>query len=147
MRLPATKPIFLLQLGFCAAVLLAGSCIASAQSKDPSPTPTPEARETEDEDRIYSSREVDVKARLLHFLNDQPSPGADCRAARFRAIANAVLHKSGKATDVELVRGSGCKSFDVDLVRVLKNLKFEPALKDGQPVSQYQKFEFMHTRL
>src|SRR5687768_1384417 len=111
MLLPRMTTIFLLQLALSSALFFAGAFQASAQGKDPSPTPSPEEREKEErtEDRIYSAREVDVKAKVIRLLDDPPTPGSDCRGRlRLMVIVNAVLRKSGKVTEVELVKGSGC---------------------------------------
>lgn len=149
MLLPRTTAIFLLQLALSAAVFLAGDDHASAQTKDPSPTPSPEKREKEEpeEDRIYWVKEVDVRAKVIRVLADPPKPGTDC-PGRMRLLVSviAVLRKSGKVTDAELVRDSGCSSYDTDAIRAVQNVKFSPALKDNRPVSQYQRFEYQYTR-
>jgi hypothetical protein len=108
--------IFLLQLALSCAVFFAGGLAASAQAKDPSPTPSPEKREKEEpaEDRIYSVKEVDVKAKVIHLLDDPPNPGTDCPGRVTLLVSvGAVLRKSGKVTEAELIKGSGCKSFDI----------------------------------
>lgn len=141
--------IFLLQLALISAVFFAGSSRDIAQSKAPNPTPTPEKREKEEptEDRIYSSREVDVRAKVIRPLDDQPKPGTDCRGRmRLRVIVRAVLRRAGNVTEAELVEDSGCSTFDQDAIRVVRNVKFTTALKDDRPVSQYQVFEFEYSR-
>ena len=141
--------IFLLQLALSSVLFFAGGFQASAQRKDPSPTPSPEEHQKEErtEDRIYSAREVDVRAKLIRPLDDPPSPGSDCRGRlRLLVIVRAVLRKSGKVTEVELVEGSGCSRYDTEAIRAVQNVKFNPALKDNRPVSQYQRFEYLHTR-
>jgi len=143
---------FLLQLALGSVFFFAGNFRDFAQTQDPkpSPTPAPEKREKEEptEDRIYSAKEVDVKAKVMRFGNDPPGPGTDC-PGRIRLLVgvSAVLRKSGKVTEAEVVRESGCASYDNDAIRVVRKLKFNPALKDNQPVSQYQRFEFLYTRM
>jgi TonB family protein len=140
---------FLLQLALSAALFFAAGLPASAQEKHPSPTPSPEEHQKEEraEDPIYSAREVDVRAKLIHPLDDPPTPGSDCRSRlRLLVMVSAVLRKSRQVTEVELIKGSGCSRFDTDAIRVVQNLKFNPALKNNRPVSQYQRFEFLHTR-
>ena len=138
---------FLLQLALTAALFCAGGFQASAQ--DPSPTPSPEEQQKEKlaEDPIYSSREVDVRAKVIRPLDDSPQPGTDCRRrVRLLVIVSAVLRKSGKVSEPELVRGSGCNSYDRDAIRAVSNVKFNPALKDNRPVSQFLRFEYLLTR-
>jgi len=142
-----TTMILLLQLALGSALFCAGGFQARAQ--DPSPTPSPEEHQKEkrDEDPIYSSREVDVRAKVIRPLDDSPQPGTDCRGrVRLLVIVSAVLRKSGKVSEPELVSGSGCDSYDRDAIRAVSNVKFNPALKDNRPVSQFQRFEFLHTR-
>ena len=52
-----------------------------------------------------------------------------------------VLRKSGSVTDVTVVKSSGC-SYDQEAVKTVQKLKFEPAIKAGQQVSQYLNFEY-----
>jgi TonB family protein len=140
---------FPLQLALSSSLFCAGGFQASAQGKDPSPTPSPEEHQKEErtEDPIYSAKEVDVRAKVISLHDDPPSPGSDCRGRlRLLVMVRAVLRKSGKVTEVELIKGSGCSRYDTDAIRAVQNLKFNPALKDNRPVSQYQRFEYLHTR-
>ena len=141
--------IFLQHLALSSALFFAGGFQASAQGTDPSPKPSPEQHQNQEtsEDPIYSAREVDVRAKLIRPLDDPPTPGSNCRGRlRLLVMVRAVLRKSGKVTEVELVKGSGCSRYDTEALRVVQNLKFNPALKDNRLVSQYQRFEYLHTR-
>ena len=146
MLLPRMIVIFLLKLALASAVFFGGGFHPGPQAQDPSPTPSPEKEEPAD-DRIYSAKEVDVKAKVIRILDDPPKPGADC-ARRMRLVASlgAVLRKSGKVTEAEILKDSGCRSYDEDALRVVRNVRFNPALKDDRPVSQYLKFEFQYSQ-
>ena len=149
MLLPGMTTIFLVKLALSFALFFVGGFQASAQEKNPSPTPSPKEDQKEErtEDPIYSAREVDVRAKLIRPLGDPPNPGSDCRGRlRLLVMLRAVLRKSGQVTEVELISGSGCSRYDTNAIRAVQNLKFDPALKDNRPVSQYQRFEFLHTR-
>ena len=143
----------------CALLLLSLSQAALAQSgrlrvKKKSPPPiTAEAKtETEhkeqisDEDKVYSSSEVDEKARFTNRVNKLPSAHKRGCPKDGNVLVRAVLHKSGKITEVTVIRGLGC-SYDKDAVEAVRKLKFIPAMKDGQPVSQYVTIEFDYKRL
>ena len=54
----------------------------------------------------------------------------------------AVLRKSGKVTEVELVKESGCTSYDNDALRAVRSIKFNPALKDNRPVLNVRDLNF-----
>ncbi len=137
------------RLVFISAVFFAASVPILAQTKNPSPSPspTPQEREKEEatEDRIYTGKEVDVKAKVIRPLENTPNPGTDCRSRmRLVVVVSAVLHKSGDVRQVELVEESGCNSFDEDAVRSVRKMKFTTALKDNRPVSQYIVFKFQY---
>ena len=137
---------FLLQLALGAVLFVGGGFHVSAQEKDSRPTPSPQEHQQE-EDPIYTSREVDVRVKLRRHLDDPPTPGSECRGRlRLMVLLTAVLRKSGKVTEVELVKGSGCSRFDTEAIRAVQKLKFDPALKDNRPVSQFQRFEYQYTR-
>jgi TonB family protein len=150
MLLPRITTIFLLHLALSTVVLLAGSFGDTTQTKDPKPNPTPAEKSEKDEpleDKIYSAKEVDVKAKVIGLVDDLPKVGADCpEPMRLAVTVTAVLRKSGKVTETELVKESGCRSYDQDAIRAVSKLRFNPALKDNQPVSQYQVFEFRYSR-
>jgi TonB family protein len=138
---------FLCRLALVSAVLFVGHSAILAQTNKPSPSPSPaaEGREKPEpaEDRVYSAKEVDLKAKVIRPLDNTPAPGSDCRSRRrLLVVVRAVLHKSSDVRQVELVEKSGCKSYDEDAVRAVGKMKFTPALKDNRQVSQYQVFQF-----
>ena len=142
---------FLCRLALVSAVLFVGHFAILAQTKNPgpSPSPAPERREKAEltEDRVYSAKEVDVKAKVIRPLDNTPAPGTDCRSRmRLLVVVRAVLHKSSDVRQVELVEKSGCNSYDEDAIRAVGKMKFTPALKDNRRVSQYQVFEFQYSR-
>ena len=142
---------FLCRLALVSAVLFVGHFAILAQTKNPgpSPSPAPERREKAEptEDRIYSAKEVDVKAKVIRPLDNTPAPGTDCRSRmRLLVVLRAVLHKSSDVRQVELIEKSGCNSYDEDAIRAVGKMKFTPALKDNRRVSQYQVFEFQFSR-
>jgi TonB family protein len=113
------------------------------QESKASPSPSPTKSQQSQPDRIYTGKEVDVKAKLKRPFSEPPEPGRDCEESDIRllAVLKVVLHKSGVVSDVTIMKGSGC-SYDNEAVKVAHKLKFEPAEKDGQPVSQYLIVEY-----
>jgi TonB family protein len=134
----------------CAFLLFGLSHAALAQSgrhpvkKEPAPPPSPASNEAKpetegekqksDEDKVYSSRQVDVKAKITSGKDERPSHRRGC-PDNGRVTIKAVLHKSGKVTNVSIVKGLNC-SYDKDAMEIVRRYKFTPAMKDGQPVSQ-----------
>jgi hypothetical protein len=105
------------RLVLISAVFFAASVPILAQTKNPSPSPSPTPQEREKkedtEDKIYTAKEVDVKAKVIRPCENTPKPGTDCRSRmRLVVVVSAVLHKSGDVRQVELVEKSGCNSYD-----------------------------------
>jgi outer membrane biosynthesis protein TonB len=139
------------QLILSFGIVVAGNLTVPAQTMNPtlSPGPIYEKREQEvaDEDKVYSGKEVDVKAKVIRPLDNLPAPGTDCRTRmRLEVSVSAVLHRSGEVRNAELIKDSGCNSYDKDALRAVGQMKFLRALKDSRFVSQYQMFEFKFSR-
>ncbi len=107
-------------------LLLFGS--VSAQSIN-SPTASPKS----DDEKIYKQSEVDQKAKVTkrHF----PKTDQMCRQSEGRAVVLVTLHKSGKVSDAKLMTSSDCERFDKNSIDSSLKMKFNPAIKDGQPVT------------
>jgi TonB family protein len=45
-------------------------------------------------------------------------------------------------TNVELVSFSGCETFDKSAMEAVKDIKFQPAIKDGEPVTVFKKIKY-----
>ena len=93
-----------------------------------------------DDEKVYTAKEVDVKAKLKNNLEHLPQRKKDCPET-VHAKVRAVLHKSGKVTEVNVTESSGC-SYDAEVIKTVRQLKFTPALKDGHSVSQYLELEY-----
>lgn len=46
-----------------------------------------------------------------------------------------TFHKSGKVTEAETAVPSGCANFDREAIKAASRIKFEPAIKNGEPVT------------
>lgn len=91
------------------------------------------------DDRVYTEKEVDIKADFAK-LEGSPQFTSDCPDS-VSITLRAILHKSGKVTEVTLIKSSGC-SFDEESVKAIRKLKFILAKKDGRSVSQYLDVEY-----
>ena len=80
--------------------------------------------------------------RPLKVLKKEP-PNVRVFAECFRSYGisyaeiqvRVTFDKSGKITDVEVVKSSECREFDEESLRVARRIKFEPAIKDGEPIT------------
>jgi TonB family protein len=94
-----------------------------------------------DYDRPFKQSEVSQKARITF----KPEPGFTEWARRFEVTGvvrlRAILSKTGEVTNVSVVKHlpHGLTEMSIDAAR---RIRFEPAQKDGQPVSQYVVLEY-----
>lgn len=136
----------------------------SEPAAQPSPTPQAEQREAgrrdglrlvkrdakaEDEElerykegnRVYLGREVDRKARLL----SRPEPDYTRRArrngVRGTVVIRAVLAASGKVGMIIVAKGLP-EGLTEEAIKAARAIKFEPAERDGQKVSQWVILEY-----
>ncbi|HYX72576.1 MAG TPA: energy transducer TonB [Nitrososphaera sp.] len=91
---------------------------------------------------VYTVKEVSRRAKLK-----LPGPQVDIteeavkQGVRGRVSVKAVLCSTGKVTDIEVIKGLpyGLTEKVIDAVR---KVKFTPAEKDGQVVSQWVTFDY-----
>jgi len=71
--------------------------------------------------------------------------------ARFCSQSSGVVRlrvtfdKSAQVTNVETVSSSGCDRFDRNAVSAAKKIKFEPAIKNGEPITVTRLVEYIFT--
>jgi TonB family protein len=105
--------------------------------------PTALSGQSAGDDPVYTVEQVDVRAKVKNQLEHLPDALDDCTIP-LRVSLRVVLRKSGKVTDVSVVKSSGC-SYDREAIKVVKKLKFDPAVKSGQRVSQLSNIEYNTT--
>jgi TonB family protein len=72
-------------------------------------------------------------------------PGT-CSQSSGRISVRATFDKSAKVTNVEIVSSSGCDRFDRNATSAAKRIKFEPAIKNGEPVTVVKLVEYTFTQ-
>lgn len=92
------------------------------------------------DDPVYTTDQVDVRAKLKNQLEHPPDALDDCPIPVGVSL-RVVLRKSGKVTDITVVKSSGC-SYDREAIKAVKKLKFDAAIKSGQRVSQLSNIEY-----
>ena len=132
---------------FAHLLMLAVCCVgtgsaASGKTHTPPPSQGQNIQEAED-DHVYAYSEVDVKAKITNKMENLPEPGKDCPSQAGLVRLRIVLHKSGRVTEVTIIKGMGC-SYDEASVEAARKFKFTPAVKGGKRVSQYQIFEYQY---
>ena len=90
---------------------------------------------------IYQPKGVSQKARIT----DKPIPNYPASARLHnisgRVALTAVLCKSGHVTDIQVVKGLS-HGLTESAIEAARKVKFEPAQKDGETVSQTMQFEY-----
>jgi TonB family protein len=97
--------------------------------------------ETDDNDQVFSSRETTRKIRLLF----RPAPSYTESARKYSVtgtvILRAVFSKSGQVEKIYVLRKLP-HGLTEAAITAARGIKFEPAQKDGQAVSQYLQLEY-----
>jgi TonB family protein len=134
----------------CNALLIVSlSGFLSNFAQTPKPSPTSIAQEQTDKvadsDKVYSPKEVDAKAIIKNRNKLDPTGfSLDCPDEAI-LVLKVILHKSGKVSDVKVIKPISC-SFEEKAIKSVRKAKFTPATKDGVAVSQYQLIEFRFHR-
>jgi TonB family protein len=101
----------------------------------------PKKAEAEPKSVVYKPSEVTVKALIL----SKPPPEYTEKARRAcisgTVVIQAVLSSNGKVTGIRTVSGLR-GGLTAKAINAAREIKFEPAVKDGSPVSQYIRVEY-----
>lgn len=94
-----------------------------------------------DGERIYTSKEVDQKARITA----KPTPGYTREARRSQTrgyvILRAILSADGSVKNIEVLTGLP-DGLSEKAIEAARRIKFKPAMKDGKPVSAWVQVEY-----
>ncbi|MEA2173050.1 MAG: hypothetical protein QOD00_642 [Blastocatellia bacterium] len=133
-----------------ASILLLAPCAPAQEAKKEdqksapansaaSPSPTPIYV-----DRVFSSKEVTQKARILTRPQPQYTESAHEHGIEGTVVIRAVLDSSGEMKSIRVVSGLPY-GLTEKAVAAAHQIKFVPAVKDGRPVSQYIQIEYNFT--
>ena len=104
------------------------------------------SQQTPTTDRYKIYRPADVYKRPVvdqfrYRMNQPPVRGCKGEGS---LIVRAVMRKSGKVTDTNLVKAADCPRFNERALKAVAKIKFKPAQKDGAAVSSLMHFEFTY---
>src|SRR5712672_1370725 len=122
--------------GPCLLVILlvaAGQSISFAGSFSQNASKTSE--------KIYEPREVDRKARVTKRSEPQYTEQARRNHTSGSVVLRIVLKSSGDVGEIKVVNDLP-DGLTEECIRVARDMKFEPAMKDGNSVSQYLKVQY-----
>src|SRR5215207_2969051 len=89
---------------------------------------------------VYSAKEVTRRAKITYLREPGYTEKARANGVRGRVVLTAVLCRTGKVTDIKVVE-SLPDGLTEEAVESTRGIRFEPAEKDGQAVSQTLKRE------
>lgn len=97
-----------------------------------------------EDDKVYQRNEVDKGAVILE--KPRPQTGGRCkRRTSGRIMMEVILRKSGQVEIANATQATSCDAFNKSAYEAAKAIKFEPAIKGGQPVSVATKVEFSYS--
>ena len=77
-------------------------------------------------------------------VKSKPQASARGCSGSGKAVLKVTFDKSGQITGVTAISSSGCGPFDRDAVRAAKKITFEPAVKNGVPVTVIRSVEYVY---
>ena len=105
------------------------------------PVSSREARDDDCSGPVYKWSEVTRRARIIDMPSPEFTEEARAKNVRGRVVVTAVLCRTGRVTNIEVVE-SLPHGLTESTVEATRRIKFEPAEKDGQTVSQRIKREY-----
>jgi TonB family protein len=94
-----------------------------------------------DYSRTFTTREVNVKARILSRPEPQYTEEARKNQVSGTVVLRAVFSSSGQVTNIRAVSGLPY-GLTERAIAAARQIRFTPAMKDGRPVSQYIQIEY-----
>ena len=92
------------------------------------------------DDPVYTVDQVDERAKVKNQLEHLPDALDDCPIPVGVSL-QVVLRKSGKVTDIHVVKSSGC-SYDREAIKAVKKLN---STRQSNPVNRYRSFRTLNT--
>lgn len=92
-------------------------------------------------ERIYTAKEVTLKAVIRKQPNPSYTKKAEQNNVEGTVVLRAVLAANKKVSCIEVIKGLP-DGLTEKAVEAAKKIKFDPAVKDGKPVSQWAWVEY-----
>lgn len=99
-------------------------------------SPVSQQDQQQSEEKVYKPNEVTVKAKILRKSEPRYTEEARQHHISGTVVLEMVLRATGKVTDITVIEGLPY-GLNESCINTAKAMKFEPALKDDQKVSQY----------
>ncbi len=92
-------------------------------------------------EQVYDQKEVDQRAKITKRSYPRYTEQARKNHTAGWVVLRVVLKSSGEIGNIEILKGLE-DGLTEECLRVTREMKFEPAMKDGKPVSQYARVEY-----
>lgn len=91
-----------------------------------------------------SAQTKDKKLKIIK----KPIPLTNGRCSENEGLTTvrATFDKSGKITVVEIVKPSACSYFDGQVLKKAREIKFEPQIENGEPVTVVKMIQYQFTK-
>lgn len=123
------------RIGLLLPMLISGCALSvSAQSGDASPADYTK-------EKVYTSSEVSRAAAIVEKPKVEYHKEAEANDIYGVVVINLVLSSGGKVTNVEVTKGLSVGQNNA-AIRAARQIKFIPAVKDGEPVAQSLTVEY-----
>jgi TonB family protein len=126
-NLPRVSIILLL---FCVTLLVA----QEETAKTPPPPPTQTVVVNGVSEPVYKVRDGVTPPRAIYSQDPEFSEEARRQKVQGTVVLDIIVTSAGKATQIRVTQGRGY-GLDEKAVEAVSKWKFEPATKDGKPVS------------
>ena len=91
--------------------------------------------------RIYEPKEVSQRPKFGPRTSPDLTPEAVAHGVRGRVVLSAVLCRTGKVTDVQVIEGLPFGMTE-EVIEATRQIMFEPAERNGHRVSEKTRFEY-----
>jgi TonB family protein len=108
-------------------------CCGEGGSRGNNPNPDP--------DRVYTSSQVNDRARVLSKPEPQYTEEARRNGITGSVILRVVFSRSGEVTNIRALQSLG-GGLTEKAIAAARQIRFVPARKNGQPVSMYMQLEY-----
>jgi TonB family protein len=120
--------------------IIPGTLIILIRERLPRPDETGQEASA-DKEMVYSSREVTQRARILSRPEPAYTDEARNKGIKGVVVIKAVFSSSGQVTNIRVIQGLPY-GLTEEAVAAVRQIKFEPAVKDGRRVSQHIQIEY-----
>jgi TonB family protein len=120
-------------------LLIAALFVVAVSPVSPSPL-TPQTTKETDE-KVYEPKDVDRRAKIIRKSEPQYTEQAKKNHTSGFVLLQVVLKASGEIGEIKVIRDLP-DGLTEECIKAAREIKFEPALKDGNAVSQYLRVQY-----